>query len=413
MAKPALPSLQTAPGSLRPIGFIDEPDALHRTASSDAIESLVRASENPTSPNGRPLRINFCHYRHNHLLSPQLFGFVVHYFDTNGARVDALENDLPIRYAINLNLPVELQQETALALIAELIFRQKRVDPTGSDFDISALDAVVQEENERALSAISDALRFGWRSALETLMSMAHSEGWDMVLAYQEDPLPTRADVVNRHPTLKRAYNSIDEVRLLVDRFVSLFGGHGRFRIGGGSDESRAYLQGWSGIMHVSEYLSHLTRDSQVLGNGFATFHAVPSPTISVHDPSTVEVVDQETFYLLGEGSERQPIVEHTLHFRGIDQPESEYGMSMLEPLVGSYEALRSVEVAWDAASQFANRPNATEEMVEWADKCERLYQTWFANFQSTIRNMYYLPLQHWDFEPGSLYFSGHDRYPE
>lgn len=413
MAHPALPSLRTEPGSLTPIGFVDEPDARHTTASSEAIEEVVQASEANRSREGRPLRVDFCHHRHNHLLSPQLFGFVVHYFDSNGERVDALENDLPIRYSLNLNLPVELQQETALVLIAELIHRQKSVRPDAEGFDVSTLDQVVQAENDRAFEAVNDALRFGWKNTVDALKSMAHSEGWDLIVRYQGDPLPTRTDVINRHRVLKDAYNSIDEVRLFVDRFVSLFGGQGRFRISGGSDEARASSQGWTGVMHISEYLSHLTRDAQVLGNGYATFHATPSPAMSLKDSSTVEVAGENEFYVVQSSSDRRLIREHTLHVRGIDQMDSPYGMSLMEPLVGSYETLKTVIEAREASLQFASGPNPTQEMIDWAQQCEMLYQRTSADFSSTLQSMYFLPLQHWDFEPGPLYFNGYEQYSE
>ena len=349
VAHPTLPSLRTERGSPTPIGFVAEPDSYHVGASSDALGEIALISQSTRLPEGKPLRVNFCPHRYNHLLSPQLFGFVVHHFDSAGERVDALEHDLPIRYSINLNAPVEPEQEpvepeqeTALLFLAELVLRQQGVRPESDNFDIATLHDHVTSLDSQAYSTVVDALRFGWKNALKTVVSMANASGWDLVMSYQGDPLPTREDVVSRHGVLKDAYNSIDEVRLLVDRFVSFFGRQDRFRVAGASDPHRAYLQGSSGVMHTSEYLSHLTRDAEVLGNGFATFHTTPSPAMSLQDPSSVEVTAEASFWKIESSSSRVPIVDHTLHLRGIAQMNSEYGISMLEPLVASYEILRT-----------------------------------------------------------------------
>jgi hypothetical protein len=241
---------------------------------------------------------------------------------------------------------------------------------------------------------------------------MANASGFDLAMSYQGDPLPTREDVVSRHRVLKDAYNSIDEVRLLVDRFVSFFGRQDRFRVAGGSDRDRAYLQGSSGVMHTSEYLSHLTRDAQVLGNGFATFHTTPSPAMSLQDPSLVEVTAEDSFWRIESSSTRVPITDHILHLRGIEQMNSAYGISMLEPLVASYEILRTTLRARETSLEYASGPNPTQEMIDWARDCEQLHQQTASNFASTVQNMYFLPLQHWAFEPGDLYFTGYERYP-
>ncbi len=397
-----LPSERYPSGSIRPEGFVDVPDTNHERRAADALAATAAAVSVP-SRSSRTIAVTLCHYRHNHLLSPKLFGFAVYHFDSEGTWRDPFSEGEEVRYAITLNLPVELQREAALGFLFQLVLRQA-ADVAGSPD--SAVDRLVASEDAKALHFVADQLRFGWKHAAAALVAKAASAGLALEVAYEPDPIPRRDDIVARFDHLRRMYNEIGDLRTVVDRVVSMVGGSGN-RVMGGAGAVRDWLQWQSESLHWREYQNQTMRDAQVLGNGYMAFATEPTPTTYCLRPDRVTKLGPDSYSLQPDD---RLLSHNVMHLRGIDQLESPYGLSALEPVMPSYVTQQMIAAAAVSAEEMlAAGTIAGTEAEPWARGVIELRSRTEAAFTDTLQDMFFLPLQHWTFEAGDLYFAGQD----
>ena len=388
------PSLRLEEGSIIPIGFVNAPDAAHIERSQKVLKDVSQAfSPIGGSDARRPLSVILSHFRHNHLLSPQLFGFAVHEFDSEGRQVDAIGEGRPIRFAVNLSLPVELQREQALLYLAQLIARQDG-DGDGDERSIAEIDREKADRDTWANDVVVDALRLGWGHAARVISAFSLERGWDLDVTYAADPLPTHGSVLARRDMLRLAYNSIDDLRLVIDRFVSLLSIRDRSRIGGGPELTRQWLQRNSLVLNWSEYLSQAVRDAQVYGNGYVRFIGTPTPRMHNLDPADVRI-GSDGSYTIGpvEPQVRLPS-DQVMHHIGIGQVDSPYGLSLLEPILASFLALRTITDGLRQVRESLHGTVPTPDQESWLTETEALATRTSETFGQTISNTYFLPLQ-------------------
>ena len=272
-----LPSEHYPPGSLRPIGFVESPDSSQFEATGATLARIAeRVSER--IPGHRELRVRLCHFRLDPILSPTLFGFHLVPIGNDGEFLDELQAGLELSYAVVVNQSAELQQETVLVFLLQLIYRQRRqAEMQNQGIPTKAIDYEMARQDELALEEIRDVVNplvYGWSDAANIVRERAREIGFALRVRYEVDPFPRVEEIRARIPLLRRSYNDLDVVRDAIDKVVSLVGGTDP-RVGGKvPSEPRNFIQQRMLLMHFRHYLNHAIRDSEV---------CVTEPRSSVH----------------------------------------------------------------------------------------------------------------------------------
>ena len=115
------------------------------------------------------------------------------------------------------------------------------------------------------------------------------------------------------------------------------------------ADEDK--IQRLLSAMNLRLWVSQTIRDAQVCGNGYAVTRELPDPGLHSLRPEEVEIVNKGTFLLVRNGT-REPIEGHVVHIPGIEQFDSPYGISILEPVLAELQTRK----VFEDARRFAER---------------------------------------------------------
>ena len=298
--------------------------------------------------------VRFSSVRYMPTLPFVLYSFHITSVTPDGKFEDEIDVGNEITYAIVANHAVEVQRETAILFLYDLVVRQDALRAFQKDdsADVGNIDEVAATADRSSKQQFRDAIRAGWSSATRAIAKQALTVGLPLRVTYEVDVLPTREDIVRRMPLLRDAYNTIEIARDAVDKTVSLIGGRDpRISAAGLTQAQEDKLQRQLSAMNLRLWISQTTRDAQVCGNGYAVTQASPDLGMYNLRPDDVEIVDAETFLLVRDGK-RDPIDGQVLHIPGIEQFRSPYGISILEPVMAE---LRTRKI-FEEATKFAKK---------------------------------------------------------
>lgn len=338
----ALPSERSRDGDPRPAGFQDEPSTEHIAASSAALREVGAAVTMDPGTGGSLLRVTLCHVRHIIRYPFALYAFAPQAIDEHGEFEDAVGTG-QILYAVVLNVPVSLQREAALAYLYDLVLRQQPIaDVRAGRRQLLEIPKLVTSAEEASAEASSDILRFGWQDAARQLQRRAADAGFRLEVDFQRDPFPDRGDLVRRMPALRRLYDTNEAVQRFVDGTASAFA-RATSAMRGGPEAARQSLQQAIELAGLRQFATQALRDADVCGNGYMTVGTLAGqPTVRCVWPDAVDIrPDGSLVEHRADGSVELP--PGTLHHRGLEQIDSLYGVSPLEPLLF---ALRQGEIA-------------------------------------------------------------------
>lgn len=408
-----VPSIRYAPDDPRPIGFVEEVSRAHLAAAGEVLGGLADAinSVSPTADE-RQLRIRLCSARYAPALPFNLFGFHVLDINDEGEFTDEIGEARELNYALVANHAVEVQREIALLFLFELVQRQAdlRALMSGGGRVVDRVPATAARADERARAEFTERIRAGWTQAAQAVAQRAWAAGLPLDVRYEVDVLPTREALVRRIPHLRAAYNEIDLAREAVDKVVSMIGGRDpRLITPGLRPFEEDKLQRQFASMGIRHWVSQTVRDAEVCGNGYLVTVPDPYPALYALRPEDVEVISAEDFRLVDtEGSGR--IDGHVLHVRGIEQFESRYGISFLEPLLAQYRTLRTFREANDFAQRVVQTYTAGSAEHSWAEATLSVAERGLADAEEQLGKLLWFPREWLPGAREGLYFPGQER---
>jgi hypothetical protein len=336
------PSARFRQGDPRPIGFQEDPPAAHVDAASEALVDLAETVSRASKP-GRDrneLAVCLCSVYYSPGTPFQLYAFHINDIDAEGKFVDPRSEGAEVRLAVVVNHPAEVQVESALGFLFELIERGKAVEAAKANDDLSQIDIQAEASDKRAAAEFLDRMRFGWQEAARRVAQLAGEAGLCLRVRYQRDVFTEREELVRRLPALRTTYNRLDSVRRAVDNIVSMVGGgHPQIRFPGASTQMRELLQSNIAVFGLRHFQNQALRDAEVCGNGYLVSGQGREIAPRCLRPEEVEIVGDGEFIEWSNGKQ-QPL-SNVLHLRGLDQLDSPYGMSVLEPYLFAADQVR------------------------------------------------------------------------
>ena len=373
------PSVRYTPGDPKPIGFQDHPSVGHIDRTSDAIADLLQ-TVNDAEPHIKGLdeqAVCICNVRFAPGTPYELYGFHINEFDVDDEFLDPRREGGEVRFAVVVNHTTEVQVEVVLGFLFELVERGRVVEAAQRRGDVTQIDLEAQEGDKRAGEELLDRMRFGWREAAKRVAQLAAEEGLRLRLRYQRDVFHEREELVNRMPALRNVYNELDSVRRAVDNTVSMVGGsYPHLRFPGAPAQARELVQAHLAIFGLRQFQNQSMRDAEVCGNGYMSFAAGAEVAPRCLRPEDVLVTESGGFAELGPDG---PLpLEGVLHLRGLEQIDSPYGMSVLEPHVFALTEARIARESRRLAELALARRDLPEEIlleapqkIEQADRWE------------------------------------------
>jgi hypothetical protein len=341
-----------------------------------------------------------------------LYAFHLMQVDDSGKIVDETDSGGDITYALVANHAVEVQRESALLFLYQLVSRQEAIGRMRSagDPEIHRIDTVTMEADQRAKQEFQDRISTGWQNAARSIALRALACGQTLAVRYEVDPLPTRLDVVRRMPALRGAYNDIALAREAVDKKVSLVGGHDP-RISGGSltQGEMNQVQRHIASLGIRQWVSQTLRDADVCGNGYLVSGGASLPTLYNLRPEDVEIIGPGDFRVLRSGASER-VMGNVSHLVGIAQFESSYGISMLEPVLAEYRTREIfLTVTQFAEKVIAERPSESGEAT-WARRALELASRSLAASDERVGRLLWYPREWLRDAREGLYFPGQER---
>ena len=407
-----LPSVRFEPDNPRPVGFVDEVNGAHLTAIADAIQGVADAVALVAGEAQATLRVRFSSVRYMPTLPFVLYSFHILRVNEQGALSDEIAERDEITYALVANHAVEVQRESALLFLYDLVFRQEALKKMLSQQRApdEPIDALVADATQRARREFRDRIYAGWRAAAISVAERAVAAEIPLQVRYEVDVLPTRDDVVRRMPHLRAAYNDIELARQAIDKQVSMIGGSDP-RISApllsqaDEDELRRHVAS----LGMRQWISQITRDAEVCGNGYLVTLSGPEPAVYGLRPEDVHILGDDRFAVV-RGEATEPVPGHVLHMRGIEQFESPYGISLLEPILAEQRTRQVFQEASSTAQRILRqRPPASNE-GSWATRTLELAQRGFADSDERLGRLLSYPRDWLPDAREGLYFPGQER---
>jgi hypothetical protein len=327
--------------------------------------------------------------------------------DQDGKFIDPVESDGEVRIAVIVNNPAEMQVEVALAYLFALIERSITIAHLKDQDDLSNIDAEAAKADDRAGREFLARIRYGWREAAAALSLKAEGAGLRLSVRYQRDPFPGRGEVVRRMASLRAAYNKFEIVRTAIDKMVSMVGGsYPQMRLlGGGADKAREFAQSQFALLGLRQFQNQVTRDAEVCGNGYLVLGEVGVPAPRCVRPESVEISGNK-FYEVTDAGKHQ--LKNVLHLTGIDQIDSPYGLSVLEPVVYAVDMVKLFSSTKEFAQRVLQESNDASQL-EWAEQNIRLADRQFAGIEETLALLLNFHQDRLPEARNGLYFQGQD----
>ncbi len=328
-----LPSERRHPGDTRQVEFSADPDRHRIDGAAGMLTNLARDADEIGAADGECLRVCFTLVRLPIGLPFELFGFNLASIGSDGTIVDEVSPEHEILYALVVNQPVGLMREIAVRFLLNLVSRQAPIQQVMQDQRpvdelprlVAASDASNAELSWDQPPEAAQTLRVVGERAADVKLRLR--------VRFQIDPFPEQKTLASRVPSLRALYNSESRARDAIDRTVSAMGArHASLR--GGREDVRGFLRTQTTLQGWRQYMNQTVRDAQVCGNGYLhTQIAGLDPRLRCLRPEHVRIESDGTFkYATGGGDELLDAA--VLHLPGLEQIDSPYGISVLEPLL-------------------------------------------------------------------------------
>jgi hypothetical protein len=402
------PSARFEPGNPRPIGFQDVASRDHIDRASEALEELANEVNRGAVGGGEEIAVCLCNVRFVPGSPFLLFGFYIHDVDGDGKFVDPSEEGREVRFAVVVNQPAEVQVESGLAFLFQLVERGRVIKEVLAEGDVSQIDRLTGEADQKADRDFADIARFGWREAAAAVARKARESGRTLRVRYQRDPFQSRDELARRMPALRQVYNEIDSARRAIDNTVSMVGGsHPHIRFSGAPARARDVAQSNLAVLAMRQFQNQATRDAEVCGNGYMVFAEDEDLSPRCLRPETVEVdLSGRYFEIVGNAHRR---LDGVLHLRGLDQIDSPYGISVLESVLFALNDVRIYRESKAAAEKILAADAAKAEHREWAHKTIALADRTLSAIDERLSQLLGFPRDHLPEAKPDLYFLGQE----
>jgi hypothetical protein len=268
-----------------------------------------------------------------------------------------------LAYAIVANHPVDVQLEHTITFLARLVARHVMTPESLQDGEISHADVMATALDASADTAVKDLLRSrGWRAATETLCARATASGIPLSVEFHPTLL-TATQLRRQAPLLRRVYNESALARQAVDILATLMS-QGMTTAGGGNAEVARFAQDFLDLGLSRSYLAHLVRDALVCGNGYLSYGSVPDEDTRLLLPENVTISTDGSYI---EWTSNGDVTHRSvIHIKGATQPESSYGLSILEPLI-VFQVQKEQALHWIDRARIWEAEGVSAEHVKWA----------------------------------------------
>lgn len=341
----------------------------HISASMAVLAELASlvSTQSTDDASGQHVRLGL--FDHGSCLNHLLFGFVIH--PSLGRTIipppapllpppqaehlvqgPATTIESPLLYAVIANHPVEVQIQHTISFLARLVARRTITQNVVNEV-LPQIDSVGSQVDAKADREVADLLRSeGWKSAATAVRVRAEASGRPLAVRAGA-PLLASEQVRLQIPIVRRVYNESTEVRHAIDILATLMS-QGMMTVGGGSAATAGFVRDQLDLGLNRTYMAHLVRDAYVCGNGYLAYGPVPDEDMRLLLPETVTISDDGNFVESTATGTMVHSRKHVLHVKGAIQAHSQYGVSLLEPLV-SVQAHREIAegiltraAAWD-----------------------------------------------------------------
>lgn len=389
-----------------------------------ALEDFVAALEHHTKGKteyGKNMQFAVSRTSVDALLPRELFAYPIFPFDESGNAVppDGSEQR-PMVLAINGAHPESVQVSSLLSSILSTLHRQSMLEAVrtrrkefGPGFVAltDESDRSAGEEAERLIRASRSAGHVG--PIVERLLNF----GWDLSFGYRR---AVRQDVHESRAAMRffgTAYNELQSVRDAIDKVSYQMVGGG-WRLEGGDEEVRTFLESHLRSMNVSQIIAQFTRDTQLLGTGCAVFTSAPNVRMRLIKPTELLIEGWTRGSDYGTAIEERsghswPLSEVMIQ-RGVAQEDSPYGLSVLEPAMPSIDTILRMrrtaaelqEMKEKIASGAATGPTL-EEMQSSIDTAEETK----AAAENSLERLFRFPDTQLELYRSDLYLPGQERW--
>ncbi len=356
-----LRSDQRYPGDSRQVEFSAEPDRQRIDGAVRMLTDLANAADGIGAADGETLKVCLTLVRLPPGLPFNLFSFHIASVDSTGGVIDEVTSEQEIVYAFVVNQPVALLRESAVRFLLDLVSRQAPIQ------QVMQNQRPVDQLPRLIAATDATAADLAWDLPPETAQTLgivgerAADVNIRLHVRFQVDPFPDPDLLAQRIPALRALYDHEERVRDAIDRTVSVIGGrHPSLR--GGREDVRSFLRRQTTLQGLRQYTNQTVRDAEVCGNGYLYTSMVGLDAhLRCLRPEAVRIRPDGSFS--NETSVGvETLTDGVLHLRGIEQIESPYGISVLEPLL-YVTARRQIIASVRAASQMM--PHGAPESVQ------------------------------------------------
>lgn len=355
------------------------------------------------------------------LLPRDLFAYAVFLFDESGNAVfpDGSEQR-PMFFAINRDQPGSVQVNSFLSSVLSTLHRQSMLEAVktgrrefGPGFVAltDESDKSAREETERLVKASRSTGHIG--PIVERLLNF----GWNLSFEYRWAVREGVNEVRTAMRFFGRAYNELESVRDAIDKvaYTMVSGG---WRLKGGSEEVRTFLQSRLRGMNLSQVIAQFTRDAQLLGTGCAVFTSAPNVRMRLLKPTEVLIRDwtpgSDNGTVLEERSGHSWALSEAMLQRGVEQEGSPYGLSVLEPAMQSVDTIFRMERASAELQEMKEKiasgaatgptPMEVQSRIDVAEEGK-------AAAESNLERLFWFPETRLELDRSGLYLPGQERW--
>lgn len=310
------------------------------------------------------LRVEWNHII-NSFASPLLYLTPLTPIGDDGIAIDPFTETATLHILVVANQPAELQIETVLSSLAQLISRQEHLARLKEkDASFATLEADTAQADVAGEAEAIDTLRYGWRATAEQIARKAEQAGLGLEVSFEPAFASMATELKPRLPLLRRVYNEMDDVRALIDRMVAAIAARDS-RVAGGSESTRMFLQQRGSLMSMSQYFAQAVRDALVLGNGYVQFtEAEPLGAFNLRPEASEPPSSKHAVHLIRKKGSRSP-----LHFTGFEQPHTAVGLGVCELMLRDLRTRDVVNDAIDDMKRFApTHREAADKVREYAE---------------------------------------------
>jgi len=395
---------------------------VHVQASERALRDLAEALTAELAPNTRPVYVRLTMVEHGAFLSTRLHGMNLLPATDDvviGLTYGSLQRppavllrdpytatpDEPFVYAVVANHPADVQVETVLSALAQMLARSQLVN-AAHKHGVTDLDRQAAEVDHQAQGAVQDTMRArGWPAVAEALRARSAAAGRPLIVRY--DPIAfDESGLQRRVPVLRHVYNAMPEARVVIDKLAVVLS-QTLTSIGGSSQQSAAFVRQLLDVGEHRTYLAHLSRDAFVCGNGYLSFGTTRDEDLRLLRPESTTLLRPDRALVVEDG--RELVYEPVMHLRGAHQVGSRYGISMIEPFVHLLVQREVFEGTLALEEQALRDPNLSQRdlvrMAGSAGLARRVLPALAHQAQDLLGGPASLAVN----VPDELYFPGHE----